>query len=34
LSNVPYCFIPMVVFHKAGVFFEKTMNHVVGVNGG
>jgi hypothetical protein len=33
-SIVPYCFIPIVVFHEARVFFEKTVNHVVSTNGG
>jgi hypothetical protein len=34
LSIVPYCFIPIVVFHEARVFFEKTVNRVVSTNGG
>jgi hypothetical protein len=33
LSDIPNCFIPVVLFHEARVLFEKGVDRVVSANG-
>jgi hypothetical protein len=34
LSDISNCFVPVVLFHEAGVLFEKGVDRVVSTNGG